>query len=287
MQNPLTSLADDVAHTRCVLAQQPGPVILAGHSFAGTVITEAGTDPAVAALVYVAARAPDAGEDYAALAGRFPAAPASAGLVYADGFGALTEEAFLNDFANGVEPGLARVLYAVQGRVSDTLFGDRTTVAAWRSRPAWYAVSRRDRTIRPSCSGSWPGEWRPRPCEIEAGHLSLITHPGEVTQLIMNAVQAVRLNVAGLRRRRDHPGITHRWMVPIGILPVIARSQKGRTAPRRSRRESPGGGESHLYRVCPKHGVSSRAQWSAWSEASWGLRRRWHEGDRDPDRPGA
>src|SRR6204780_382113 len=75
--------------------------------------------------------------------------PASAGLVYADGFGALTEDAFCNDFADGVEPALARVLYAVQGRVSETLFRDRTTAAAWRSRPAWYAVSRRDRTISP------------------------------------------------------------------------------------------------------------------------------------------
>jgi pimeloyl-ACP methyl ester carboxylesterase len=75
VQNPLNSLADDVAHTRRVLARQRGPVILAGHSFAGTVISEAGTHPAVAALVYVAARAPDAGEDYAALASRFPAPP--------------------------------------------------------------------------------------------------------------------------------------------------------------------------------------------------------------------
>ena len=94
VQNPLVSLADDVEHARWILAQQPGPVILAGHSFAGTVITEAGAHPAVAALAYVAARAPDAGEDYGALAGRFPVPPASAGLVYAGGFGALTEDAF-------------------------------------------------------------------------------------------------------------------------------------------------------------------------------------------------
>jgi len=199
VQNPLSSLADDVAHTRWVLAQQPGPVILAGHSFAGTVISQAGTHQAVAALVYVAARAPDAGEDYAALAGRFPAAPASAGLVYAGGFGALTEEAFGNDFANGVEPGLARVLYAVQGRVSDTLFSDRTTAAAWRSRPAWYAVSRRDRTISPELQRFMAGRMEATTVEIEAGHLSLISHPGEVTQLIMSAVQAVRLSAAGPR----------------------------------------------------------------------------------------
>jgi pimeloyl-ACP methyl ester carboxylesterase len=196
VQNPLTSLADDVAHTRRILALRPGPVILAGHSFGGTVISEAGTHPAVAALVYVAARAPDAGEDYAALAGRFPAAPASAGLVWADGFGALTEDAFLRDFANGVEPGQARVLYAVQGRVSDSLFGDRTTVAAWRSRPAWYAVSRRDRTISPELQRFMAERMHATSIEIEAGHLSLITHPGDVTQLIMHAAQTVRPHAA-------------------------------------------------------------------------------------------
>ncbi|HUB22638.1 MAG TPA: alpha/beta hydrolase [Streptosporangiaceae bacterium] len=188
VQNPLSSLADDVAHTRRVLALQPGPVVLVAHSFGGTVITEAGTHPAVAALVYVAARAPDAGEDYAALAGRFPAPPASAGLVYADGFGALTEDAFLHDFANGVEPDLARVLYAVQGRVSDTLFRDRTTAAAWRSRPAWYAVSRQDRTISPDLQRLMARRMEATTIEIEAGHLSLVTHPEEVTQLIRSAV---------------------------------------------------------------------------------------------------
>ena len=196
VQNPLTSLADDAAHTRRVLAGQPGPVILAGHSFGGTVITEAGTHPRVAALVYVAARAPDAGEDYATLAGRFPVPPASAGLVYADGFGALTEDAFLSDFANGVEPVLARVLYAVQGRVSETLFGDRTTAAAWRSRPAWYAVSRQDRTISPELQRFMAGRMRAATVEIDSGHLSLITHPAEVTALIMNAVQAVGRSAA-------------------------------------------------------------------------------------------
>ena len=114
VQNPLTSLADDVAHTRRILALHDGPVILAGHSFAGTVISEAGIDPRVAGLVYIAARAPDAGEDYAALAQKFPAPPANAGLVYTGGFGGLTEDAFLTDFANGVDPVRARVLYGVK-----------------------------------------------------------------------------------------------------------------------------------------------------------------------------
>lgn len=192
VQNPLTSLADDVAYTRRILALQDGPAILAAHSFGGTVITEAGTGPHVAGLVYIAARAPDAGEDYTALAQRFPAPPASAGLVYAGGFGALTEEAFAKDFANGVEPARARVLYAVQGRVSETLFHDRTTVAAWRSRPCWYAISRQDRTISPELQRFLAERMRATTIEIDSGHLSLVTHPDEVTQLILDAAQATR-----------------------------------------------------------------------------------------------
>jgi pimeloyl-ACP methyl ester carboxylesterase len=192
VQNPLTSLADDVAHTRRILALYEGPVILAGHSFAGTVITEAGIDPRVAGLVYIAARAPDAGEDYAALARQFPEPPANAGLVYADGFGALTEDAFLNDFANGVDPVRARVLYAVQGRVSETLFHERTTVAAWRSKPSWYAISRQDRTTSPELERFLASRMNAGTVEIDSGHLSMITHPQEVAQLILDAARATR-----------------------------------------------------------------------------------------------
>lgn len=192
VQNPLSSLDDDVAYTRRILALQDGPAILAAHSFGGTVITEAGADPHVARLVYIAARAPDAGEDYNALAQRFPAPPASAGLVYAGGFGALTEEAFINDFANGVEPARARVLYAVQGRVSETLFHDRPTAAAWRSKPCWYAISLQDRTISPELQRFLAERMHATTIEIDSGHLSLVSHPDEVTQLILDAAQSGR-----------------------------------------------------------------------------------------------
>jgi pimeloyl-ACP methyl ester carboxylesterase len=192
VQNPLTSLADDVAHTRRILALHDGPVILVGHSFAGTVITEAGAHPNVVGLVYVAARAPDAGEDYAALAQRFPAPPANAGLVYTGGFGGLTEDAFLNDFANGVDPARARVLYAVQGRISESLFHEKTTLAAWRSKPSWYAISRQDRTTSPELERFLADRMNATTIEIDSGHLSLITHPDEVTQLILDAAAATR-----------------------------------------------------------------------------------------------
>jgi pimeloyl-ACP methyl ester carboxylesterase len=190
VQNPLTSLADDVAATRRVLAMQDGPTILVAHSFGGTVITEAGDDPNVVGLVYVAARAPDAGEDYAALAKRFPTPPANAGLVYSDGFGQLTEHAFLHDFANGVDRSAARVLFAVQGRVSSTLFTDRTTVAAWRSKPSWYAVSKRDRTTSPQLERFLAKRMRAKTIELDSGHLSLITHPRQITALILDAARS-------------------------------------------------------------------------------------------------
>src|SRR4051812_1893160 len=99
VQNPLTTLDDAVQETQRVLAWQKGPTVLVGHSFAGMIVTEAGIDPKISALVYVAARAPDAGEDSPALAKKFPPAPASAGIVFDGDEGRLTEAAFLHDFA--------------------------------------------------------------------------------------------------------------------------------------------------------------------------------------------
>jgi pimeloyl-ACP methyl ester carboxylesterase len=189
VQNPLMSLADDVAHTRRIVALQDGPTILVGHSFAGTVISEAGVDRQVVGLAYVAARAPDIGEDHGLLAKSFPTAPAGTGLVYENGFGKLTEQAFMDDFANGMDPVKARVLYAVQGRVSDTLFGETTTGAAWTSKPCWYAVSRQDRTISPELERFLAKRMDATTIEIDAGHLSLITHPDQVANLILDAAR--------------------------------------------------------------------------------------------------
>jgi pimeloyl-ACP methyl ester carboxylesterase len=189
VQNPLSSLADDVASTRHALALQDGPSILVGHSYGGAVITEAGVDPRVAALVYVSARAPAPGEDYAALAEQFPTPPASAGLVFKDGFGGLTEDAFLHDFANGIEPVDARVLYAAQGRVAETLFSERVTAAAWTSKPSWYAITLRDRTTAPELQRFLARRMGATTVEIASGHLSLITHPQAIAELIMDAAK--------------------------------------------------------------------------------------------------
>jgi pimeloyl-ACP methyl ester carboxylesterase len=190
VQNPLTSLADDVAATHRIFALQDGPTVLVAHSWGGMVISEAGIDPKVSALVYVAARAPDAGEDYTALAARFPTPPASAGLVKSGGFAQLSEEAFLRDFAGDIEPAKARILYAVQGRISESLFSGKTTNAAWRSKPSWYAISTEDRTISPELERFMADRMKAKTIEVKASHLSLISHPQEITDLIMNAVRA-------------------------------------------------------------------------------------------------
>ena len=187
VQNPLTSLADDVAATRRALDRQTGPTVLAGHSWGGTVISEAGNHANVAALVYVAARAPDAGEDYTALAARFPTPPASAGLVHSDGYAQLSEKAFLEDFAGRVDDIRARSLYAVQGPIADSLFASRTTVAAWRDKPCYYAISAQDRTTAPELERFVAQRMEATMIEVDSSHLAMITHPEVIADLIFAA----------------------------------------------------------------------------------------------------
>jgi pimeloyl-ACP methyl ester carboxylesterase len=187
VQNPLTSLADSVAATRRALALQDGPTVLVAHSWGGTVISEAGVDPKVTALVYVAARAPDANEDFVALSGKFPTMPVRAGVQEHDGFTNLSEEAFLKYFANGVPHDRAEVLYAEQEPTAASLFGGRTTVAAWRAKPSWYAVSKLDLTISPDLERFLAHRMNATTVELEAGHLSLVSHSKEVADLILAA----------------------------------------------------------------------------------------------------
>jgi pimeloyl-ACP methyl ester carboxylesterase len=187
VQNPLTTLEDAVVETQRVLARQDGPTVLVGHSFAGMIVTEAGVDPKVSAVVYVAARAPDAGEDYAALAKKFPTAPAAAGIVFDGDEGRLTEAAFLRDFAGDLPEGRARVLYAVQQPFHKALLTGKTKQAAWRAKPSFYAVSTEDRTINPDLQRFMAKRMGATTIEVKASHLSLISHPQEITDLILLA----------------------------------------------------------------------------------------------------
>ena len=187
VQNPLTTLDEAVAETRRVIARQDGPTVLVGHSFAGMIVTEAGVDPKVSAVVYVAARAPDAGEDYPGLAKKFPTAPAAAGIVFDGDEGRLTEEAFLRDFAGDLPESQAKVLFAVQQPFHKALLTGKTTQAAWRSKPSFYAVSTEDRTIDPDLQRFMAKRMGATTIEVKASHLSLVSHPKEITDLILRA----------------------------------------------------------------------------------------------------
>jgi pimeloyl-ACP methyl ester carboxylesterase len=189
VQNPLTTLPEAVASAERVLARQDGPTVLVGHSFSGMIVTEAGMHPNVSALVYVAARAPDAGEDYTALAKRFPSPPASAGIIFDGDEGRLGEEAFLRDFAGDLPETKAKVLYAVQEPFQKALLTGKTTQAAWRSKPSFYAVSTEDRTINPDLERFMAKRMGAKTIEVKASHVSMISRPDEITGLILEASQ--------------------------------------------------------------------------------------------------
>jgi pimeloyl-ACP methyl ester carboxylesterase len=187
VQNPLTTLDDAVASAERVLARQDGPTVLAGHSFSGMIVTDVGMHPNVSALVYVAARAPDAGEDYTALAKTYPTPPASAGIVFDGDEGRLTEEAFLRDFAGDLPEAKAKMLYAVQEPFQKALLAGNTRHAAWRSKPSYYAVSTEDRTINPDLERFMAKRMGAKTIELKSSHLSLISHPEEISRLILEA----------------------------------------------------------------------------------------------------
>ena len=187
VQNPLTTLPEAVASAERVMARQDGPTVLVGHSFSGMIVTEAGMHHNVSALVYVAARAPDTGEDYTTLAKTFPTPPASAGIVFDGDEGRLSEAAFLRDFAGDLPEAKAKVLYAVQEPFHKALLAGKTTQAAWRSKPSFYAVSTEDRTINPDLERFMAKRMGAKTIEVKASHLALISHPLEITNLILEA----------------------------------------------------------------------------------------------------
>jgi pimeloyl-ACP methyl ester carboxylesterase len=189
VQNPLTTLPEAVDAALRVLGRQNAPTVLAGHSFSGMIVTEAGVHPNVSALVYVAARAPDAGEDYAALAKQFPTPPASAGIVFDGDERRLSEEAFLRDFAGDLPEAKARALFAVQWPFHKAVLTGKTTHAAWRSKPSWYAVSTEDRTINPDLQRFMAKRMGAKTIEVKASHVSLISQPETIANLILEAAR--------------------------------------------------------------------------------------------------
>jgi pimeloyl-ACP methyl ester carboxylesterase len=192
VQNPTTSLADDVAATKRVLAEQKGPVILVGHSYGGVVITEAGNDPKVAGLVYIAAFAPDRGESVAALIkDPPPGAPVPPILPPQQGFLALDKSRFAASFAADVHPEKAEFMANSQVPWGVDALNGAVTQPAWQSKPSWYLVATDDRMIPPPAQRSMSKRAGSSVVEVKGSHAVYVSQPEAVAELIKKAAQSI------------------------------------------------------------------------------------------------
>jgi pimeloyl-ACP methyl ester carboxylesterase len=192
VQNPTISLADDVAVTKRALDQQPDQAVLVGHSYGGTVITEAGNHPKVAALAYIAAFAPDSGESVNTLiADPPPGAPVPPILPPQDGFLFLDKDKFAASFAADVDADLAAFMADSQVPWGLDALGGAITEPAWRNKPTWYLVTTEDRMIPPDAQRFMSGRANATVAETAASHSVYVSHPEPVAAIIETAVQAV------------------------------------------------------------------------------------------------
>lgn len=197
-QFPLTSLADDVARLRQVLALQDGPTILVGHSYGGQIITALGTDaPNVVGLGYIAAFGLDEGESLGAALSQGPPTPALLHrFVDKRGFVWLSEEDFVNHFAADVDPVKARVMYAVQQPLAAAAFNEVMGVPAWKSLPSWYMVATNDQALPADAERLFAKRMGATVVEVPSSHLPFVSHPRDVVKLIETAAEAVSATIA-------------------------------------------------------------------------------------------
>jgi pimeloyl-ACP methyl ester carboxylesterase len=189
VQNPLTSLAEDIATTRRVIDAQKGPVIVVGHSYGGAVITGAAFgSPNVKAMVYVTAYAPDAGEAIGSLAAMFgPSAIRAALETDAAGFLSISRARFHEVFAKDVPEDEARVMAATQKPIKATIFGEPAGSPAWKTIPSWYLVATEDQAIKPELQRYMANRMNAKTSEVRSSHVPFISRPDEVVKTIKEA----------------------------------------------------------------------------------------------------
>jgi len=194
VQNPTITLAEDVAATKRVIAAQDGPVILVGHSYGGAVITEAGTDPKVARLVYIAAFAPDTGESVSSLiANPAPGAPVPPILPPVDGFLLLDSTKFAASFAADVDADLAGFMADAQVPWGLNALGGSISEPAWKTKPSWYLVATDDKMIPPPAQQFMSKRAGATVSEVKGSHAVYVSKPEAVAALIDKAAKGVKL----------------------------------------------------------------------------------------------
>jgi pimeloyl-ACP methyl ester carboxylesterase len=190
VQNPLTSLSDDVSSTRRILAMQNGPVILVGHSWGGAVISEAGDDPKVVGLVYVAAWMPEIGMSANQTSEPFGPTPVLKEIkVDAQHFASLSEEGVIHDFADGLSMAERRLVLAVQGQTYGPMFDEKLTHAAWKSKPSWHVISMNDRTLSPAMEEDAAKRSGGVAVKLPTCHVAMLQEPEKVADLITQAAK--------------------------------------------------------------------------------------------------
>ena len=190
VQNPLSSLADDVAATQRVIDAQSGKVVLVGHSWGGTVITQAGTSDKIKALVYVAAFAPSEGEATGNLGKDYAVPPGIATLqVDAGGYAWLPTDSVAKNFAQDVTPAQAALIAATQGPIAAKAFGETTTVAAWKNKANYYIVASKDRMIAPELEQAFARKINAVTTTLPTSHVPMVSQPAKVAEVILAAAQ--------------------------------------------------------------------------------------------------
>lgn len=191
VENPLTSLADDAERTRKMIAQQKQPVILVGHSYGGAVITEAGDQPNVAGLVFIAAFAPDAGESPGAITAKNPPKAAANLEPDSDGYLWIKRDKFHESFCQDLTADEALVMAVTQKAPLASTFGENISKPAWKKKPSWYQISSEDHMIAPDNQKIMSGRMNAKKViTLKASHASLASQPDAVVSLIEEAVAA-------------------------------------------------------------------------------------------------
>lgn len=187
VQNPITSLKDDVAATKRAISQAKGKVILVGHSWGGMVITEAGNDPKVLGLVYIAAYGPDAGESLQAVSANAPQTELTKYLAPNDGYVYITQEGVKTVFADDLSPKQQAMVYATQTPAFHTVFEDKVGEPAWKTKPSWYIVAKNDKTVHPDLERFMAKRMKAKTTELESSHVTMLSHPAAVIKIIEEA----------------------------------------------------------------------------------------------------